>query len=99
MPRWVALGFCAAVVVGAMTSGVLGALAGGVIAVALVLFNFQGIAVAHGLVAIRKAPRSWLVAFYAFYLFGLLVVPFSPILLALTGFADTWFDYRRRAAA
>lgn len=98
LPRWVALGVGVSVVIGTVTSGMIGAVAGGFIAVALALFNFQGVALAHGLVAIRKAPRGWLVAFYAFYVFGLLVPPYSPLLVAMAGFADTLFDYRRRAS-
>jgi hypothetical protein len=88
----------AALFVGVASTGWVAAAAGGVVAIAMVLFNFQGIAVVHAIVHQRKGPRSWLVAFYVFYFVGLPIVPYSPVLLAVVGFADSWFDYRKRAA-
>jgi hypothetical protein len=59
-----------------------------------VLYLFQGLAIVHAMVAIRGASTGWLVALYIF----LLLIPAIMInLLVITGFVDTWFDFRARA--
>ena len=60
----------------------------------MLLFMVQGVAVAHGVVAIRSAHVGWLVAMY---LMLLVLMPMSLYAIALTGFFDHWMDYRKRA--
>ncbi|WP_027328468.1 hypothetical protein [Marinimicrobium agarilyticum] len=54
---------------------------------------FQGVAVVHGLAAIRGWGTQWLVLFYgALFLLGLVAH-----LLVLFAFLDTWLNFRERA--
>jgi hypothetical protein len=59
------------------------------------LYLVQGVAIAHALVNQRRAASGWLVTMYL-----LLVLPFTrpliQIFLSVTGFSDTWVDYRQR---
>jgi hypothetical protein len=57
------------------------------------LYVIQGIAVAHALVKHRRASSGWLVAMY---ILVVLMPPLAMILLSVTGFSDTWLDYRAR---
>lgn len=63
---------------------------------AVALFVLQGIAVAHALVKHRRASRGWLVAMYVLIV---LAPPLAMILLSVTGFSDTWLNYRARYGA
>ncbi len=60
------------------------------------LYVIQGIAVAHALVNHRRASSGWLVAMY---ILVVLMPPLAMILLSVTGFSDTWLDYRARYSA
>lgn len=60
------------------------------------LYVIQGIAVAHALVKHRQASSGWLVAMY---ILVVLMPPLAMILLSVTGFSDTWLDYRARYGA
>ena len=53
----------------------------------------QGIALVHGLVALRGGSRGWLVGMYASLL---LVTPVAVLALSVAGFSDVWIDYRAR---
>jgi hypothetical protein len=65
----------------------------GLLALVIVLYMIQGVAIMHAMVRKRGASVGWLVAVYL----ALLVVPPAAILgLAVTGFSDTWFDFRGR---
>ena len=55
----------------------------------------QGIALVHGLVALRGAARGWIVAMYASLV---LVTPAAVLALSVAGFSDAWLDYRTRFA-
>lgn len=72
-----------------------GALLDAVAFVALAVYVFQGLAVAHGVVAVRGMHVAWLVGLY---LLGLLALPQMTLALALLGVADAWMDFRGRAA-
>ena len=53
----------------------------------------QGVALVHGLVALRGSTRGWIIAMYA----SLLLVPPAAVLaLSVAGFSDAWLDYRAR---
>ena len=56
-------------------------------------YAIQGIALVHGLVALRGGARGWIVAMYASLL---LVTPVTVLALSVAGFSDAWFDYRAR---
>ena len=53
----------------------------------------QGIALVHGLVALRGGARGWIVAMYASLL---LVTPAAVLALSVAGLSDAWLDYRTR---
>ena len=55
----------------------------------------QGIALVHGIVALRGGARGWIVAMYACLL---LITPVAVLTLSVAGFSDAWFDYRARLA-
>jgi len=96
LDRWVAY-----IAVGlALLSMVAGSFAGGLfrgmLVLAIIMYTIQGTAVLHAVVHERKASLAWLVAMYV----GMVIIPPAAILgLALTGFSDTWFDFRRRLGA
>ena len=50
-----------------------------------------GIALVHGVVALRKLSSMWLVAFYA-----LLMMPIVLQLVVLAAIVDSWYDFRGR---
>lgn len=95
LPRIIAWTVATAMLVALVAGDGLSAMAGGLVSMGMMLFAFQGIAVAHALVKLRGAGRGWLVAFY---LVTLVMTPYSAAVLAVAGFADSWFDYRKRAA-
>ena len=53
----------------------------------------QGVAMVHGLVALRGGGLGWIVAMYASLL---LVTPVAVVALSVAGFSDAWLDYRAR---
>ncbi|VAX09995.1 hypothetical protein MNBD_GAMMA25-206 [hydrothermal vent metagenome] len=59
----------------------------------VVIFLFQGLAIGHVLVKVRKLNSAWLVGLYLLLLSGL---PYSLVLLALLGIADNWLDLRAK---
>lgn len=71
-----------------------GQLLDGLALVAVAVYLFQGLAVAHGVIAGRGMATGWLVGLYAL----VLVLPPQVIVgLAVTGIADAWADFRRSA--
>jgi hypothetical protein len=68
----------------------------GLLVLVIIMYTIQGIALVHAVVKKRSASIAWLVAMYL----GLVIVPPAAVLgLALAGFSDTWFDFRRRRSA
>ncbi len=68
----------------------------GLLVLVIIMYTIQGIALVHAVVNKRGASLGWLVAVYA----GIAMLPPIAILgLALTGFSDAWFDFRRRWSA
>ena len=61
----------------------------------LILYVFQGVAVAHGVVNRTKLSQGWLVGLYVL----LLLLPQTLLLLGLLGVVDAWVDIRARIAA
>ena len=73
-----------------------GGLFRGLLVLVIIMYTIQGIALVHSVVHKRGASIAWLVAVYA----GLVLIPPAAIVgLALSGFSDTWFDFRRRWGA
>ncbi len=61
--------------------------------IAIAVFFFQGLAVLHGLVGIRKMSGGWLVGIYVLLLF---LFPHTMILLGALGMADNWLNIRKQ---
>jgi len=59
--------------------------------IVMMLYVLQGIAVVHAIVAIRNMQWIWLVGLY-----GLVFI--MSQLVAITGYIDTWMDFRKRMA-
>ena len=57
------------------------------------LWLFQGLAVIHGLLAVRGAHPGWVVAVYVLLI---LFMPQTLVLVACLGLVDTWADLRAR---
>jgi hypothetical protein len=58
-------------------------------------YFFQGLAVAHGVVAKSKLHRGWL---YGLYALLLLAMGYTVLVLATVGYTDAWLDYRARVS-
>ncbi len=59
----------------------------------LVVFLFQGLAVAHHVVAVRKLRAIWL---FMLYVAMMVFMPYEILLIALVGLTDNWANYRLR---
>lgn len=59
----------------------------------LVAYFFQGLAVAHAVVANTGMHRSWL---YGLYVLLLLAMGYTLLALAALGYTDAWLDFRAR---
>ena len=57
----------------------------------LMLYVLQGVAAIHAIAGMKGLNWPWLLGFY-------LVVILAPQLVAIAGYADTWLDFRKRAA-
>ena len=66
------------------------------IMVALAIFMFQGLSLAHGLVKLRGMGVGWLIALYAL-MFILLIQ--MIVLLATLGVIDNYVDFRKKQAS
>lgn len=64
--------------------------------VALSVYVFQGLAVAHGVAKYRGVGSVWLAGLY---IIALLALPQMVLALALLGVLDAWADFRARASA
>jgi len=53
------------------------------------VYLLQGLAIGHSIIANKKLNVAWLVALY-------FITIFSYPLVAVLGFIDTWFDFRKR---
>ena len=67
-----------------------------VIMVAIAIFMFQGLSLAHGLVKLRGLKTGWLIALYVL-LFVLLIQ--MTVLLATFGVIDNFVDFRQKQAS
>jgi hypothetical protein len=75
-----------------------GGLFRGWFALVINMYAIQGIALVHAVVHKRGASVGWLVAMYAGIAFPYTSAA-AVLGLALSGFSDTWFDFRRRWSA
>lgn len=57
-----------------------------------VLFLIQGLAVVHALLAKAGSGQFWLIGIYILLV---LALPYMGMMLALTGYLDSWRDFRR----
>jgi hypothetical protein len=78
------IGFLAFVPLGGVS-----AVAKDLLMVLLTLYVFQGLAVAHAIVGLKNLSKGWLVGVYV-------LVVLVAQLVAITGFIDTWVDFRQR---
>ncbi len=77
----------------ALLSGVMDrAIVDNLIILAAAMLMLQGLAVLHGLVAKTRAHVGWLIGIYVLLVIAMLQ---TVLTLALVGFADAWFDFRR----
>lgn len=81
--------------IGLLFNRATGGLALDLLGPAVAIYVFQGLAVAHGIVAGRDASRRWLVGLYVLLA---LLPPHLMVLLAGVGFVDTWVNFRARWA-
>lgn len=63
--------------------------------VVFVMFTLQGVAIGHWFVGKKKLPSGALVAVYVMMVLPLLQ-ELVIVILAVVGYTDAWFDYRRR---
>ena len=68
----------------------------GLLVLLINMYTIQGIALVHAVVHKRSASVAWLVAMYVAIV---MLQPAASLGLALTGFSDAWFDFRRRWGA
>ena len=61
--------------------------------VMLSAYFIQGLAVTHGLLQTVKANTVWLIGIYVLLF---IAMPYMMTALAMTGFTDTWFNFRKR---
>ncbi len=96
MDRGVAYAGVALALLAILAGNLAGGLFRGLLVLVIIMYTIQGIALVHAVVHKRGASIAWLVAVYA----GIVIIPPATILgLALSGFSDTWFDFRRRWGA
>jgi Predicted membrane protein (DUF2232) len=61
--------------------------------VVLLLYVIQGLAMIHGVLALKQINKVWLVGLY----FSIFIMPQLVVLpVAVVGLTDAWIDYRRR---
>ncbi|MGD8525973.1 MAG: DUF2232 domain-containing protein [Thioalkalispiraceae bacterium] len=77
------------------TSGLLNELSINALVVLLMLFMFQGLAVAHSLVYQLQQSKAWLIGIYVVLVFTL---PHGLVIFAMIGWLDNGFDFRKRFA-
>jgi uncharacterized protein YybS (DUF2232 family) len=61
----------------------------GLTVVLFTVYLLQGLAIGHFIIASKNLNRAWFIALY-------FVAIFSYLLVAVLGFIDTWFDFRKR---
>jgi hypothetical protein len=84
-----------ALVIAAATSFINTDVFNAMLLVVLALYLNQGMAVLHAVFAGKQLSAVWLYLVYLMMFF----VPYSVVLLALAGLADTWIDFRGRLLA
>jgi hypothetical protein len=96
MDRRVAYAGVALALLAILAGNFAGGLFRGLLVLVIIMYTIQGIALVHAVVHKRGASIAWLAAVYA----GIVIIPPAAILgLALSGFSDSWFDFRRRWGA
>ncbi len=100
LDRRVAYAAVALALLAILAGGFAGGLFRVLLVLAIIMYTIQGMALVHALVHAhvhaRGASIFWLLTMYAALL---IVPPLAALGLALGGFSDTWFDFRRRWSA
>lgn len=94
--RWLLILVPVLLIGGVLVTGGTPNVLGQLYVVGMVVFLFQGISVAHALVADFGASVGWLVGLY---LLLILVAPQGATAVASVGYVDGWLDLRARARA
>lgn len=76
-----------------LTSGKAQELAANMMVVLVAVYLLHGLALLHGVVAIKGLHTAWLAGFY---ILGLFILPQLALLLATAAFGDSWLDIRAR---
>jgi hypothetical protein len=69
---------------------IIGYISKDLLMVVMMVYVLQGVAVVHALVALKGLHWAWLIGLY-------LLVFLMSQLVAITGYIDTWLDFRKRA--
>ncbi|WP_036314496.1 DUF2232 domain-containing protein [Methylophaga thiooxydans] len=64
------------------------------LAVMLVAFGIQGLAIVHAIVVARDKSKAWLVTMYVLLV---IMLPQMVMMLATLGVLDQWFNFRKRS--
>jgi len=73
--------------------GLAGSILMGIASTVVVVFMFQGLAIAHYVAVVRKLKVVWL---YLLYLAMIVLMPYELLLIALIGLSDNWANFRLR---
>ena len=92
LSRWISVVVLATLFIAYFGQGSVSIFSAEIYSILRVLFVFQGLAVVHALVAQTGAWGGWLIIMYVMAV----LVPQMTLILATTGFFDTWFDFRKR---
>lgn len=95
LPTWLAVAVAATGAVGLAADGALGLVARTLAILSALPFLFQGLAVVHSLARNWSSRAMILIAFYVFLV---MLLPWSLVLVAGLGLAEQWLKIRQRLA-
>ena len=74
-----------------LPENIIGYISKDLLMLVMMIYVLQGVAVVHALVALKGLHWAWLIGLY-------LLVFLMSQLVAITGYIDTWLDFRKRAS-